>query len=89
MTNFIDSHVGKKIREIRVARNLAPDELASAAGIRISTLEEYEKGSARLPAREMLALTRLLDVDVDAFFNDLSFGDTGNRACPTSSHVAP
>ncbi|MGE3305070.1 MAG: helix-turn-helix domain-containing protein [Rhizobiaceae bacterium] len=87
MTNFIDRLIGKRIRALRVARDLASADLASAAGVEKSRLEDYETGRARIPAPEMLALSRVLQVRADAFFADLALGMTPVISRQPSPHV--
>lgn len=64
----IDRHIGARLRECRLARNLTEAELGSRAGLHPEDISAFESGSIRAAARELLILTKVLDVPVRRLF---------------------
>ncbi len=77
--NFIDRHVGSRLRLLRLSRGLDSLALAREAGISETRLAAFEEGRERLPAALMRKLSRILDAPPSEFFVGLSHGGPGAR----------
>ncbi|MGH9317086.1 MAG: helix-turn-helix domain-containing protein [Thermoanaerobaculia bacterium] len=60
-----DKTIGKKLREIRLSRDMTQVELAEELGINQSLISEYEQGSVRLHAPLVAGFAKALSVSAD------------------------
>ena len=67
----IDVHVGKRVRERRVQLGMSQKSLAEAVGVSFQQIQKNERGTNRIGASRMFELSRVLDVPVSFFFDDL------------------
>ena len=70
--NPIDIHVGARVRLRRHLLGLTLQTLAKAVGVTYQQLQKYERGVNRIGASRLFNLSRVLDVPVSFFFDDLS-----------------
>ncbi len=70
--NPIDIHVGARVRLRRNQLGLTLMTLAKAIGVTYQQLQKYEKGTNRISASRLFNLSRVLDVPISFFFEDLS-----------------
>ena len=70
--NSVDVHVGVRVRSRRMAIGLTQDRLAKALGITFQQIQKYEKGSNRIGASRLQAISRILNAPVSYFFADAS-----------------
>ncbi len=68
----IDIHVGSRLRLRRHLLGLTLQTLAKAVGVTYQQLQKYERGVNRIGAGRLFNLSRVLDVPVSFFFEDLS-----------------
>jgi len=71
-TNFIDRHVGARLRGLRESRGIAAEKLAAAMQIPVSRLRDLEEGRERITADLMRPLARLLRAAPAEFFEGFS-----------------
>src|SRR3954447_11595527 len=74
----LDTLVGKRARERRLALGLTQQRLAEMVGITYQQLHKYETGANRLSAGRLYQLAGALGVEVGHFF-----GGDGEVAAPT------
>ena len=67
----VDMHVGQRLRMRRTLLGMSQEMLAERLGISFQQLQKYEKGSNRLSASRLFELSRMLDVPVSYFFDEL------------------
>lgn len=67
--NEVDRHVGARVRELRLARDMTEQSVAKALGISTDEYLARESASSRIGAAELFALAKLFDVDFGAFFH--------------------
>ncbi len=72
-----DKHVGRRIRERRIALGLNQTKLADGLGFSFQQLQMYEKGSSRIGAGLLYGCAQLLDVRPEYFFEGLDGSDSG------------
>jgi len=64
----IDRHIGRRIRGKRRALGLTQDDLAKSLGVSPDMIEDYERGTERVPADHLIELSKVLGVPVSYFF---------------------
>jgi transcriptional regulator with XRE-family HTH domain len=75
--NPIDAYVGLRLRLRRKFLGLAQEALAKAVGITFQQFQKYENGKNRISASKLFQLSRLLDVNVQYFFD--GFGEQSDN----------
>ena len=70
--NPIDIHVGARVRLRRNLLGITLQTLAKAVGVTYQQLQKYERGVNRIGASRLFNLSRVLDVPISFFFEDLS-----------------
>jgi len=71
MFHPIDTHVGKKLKELRILRDLSQVKVADKLGLSFQQLQKYETGGNRVSASRLYELAQLLDVNTAYFFSGL------------------
>src|SRR5690606_3091701 len=77
--NPIDVHVGSRIRLRRNLLGMSQEKLGEGLGITFQQIQKYEKGTNRVGASRLQAISSLLGVPVSYFFED---APTGAEAPP-------
>src|ERR1700740_1618218 len=70
--NPIDIHVGSRVRLRRNMLGLSQEKLGEAIGLTFQQVQKYERGANRVGASRLYDLSRVLDVPVSFFFDDIS-----------------
>ncbi len=70
--NPIDVHVGSRVRLRRTLLGLSQEKLGEALGLTFQQVQKYERGANRIGASRLFDLSRVLDVPVSFFFDDMS-----------------
>ena len=65
-----DIRVGRRVRALRLERNLSLAELAAKAGISIGALSQIERGMSSLRVRVIWPLAAALDIEPGALIAD-------------------
>jgi transcriptional regulator with XRE-family HTH domain len=66
--NPIDKHVGTRVRMRRMMLDKSQTELADALGVTFQQVQKYEKGTNRISASRLMAISNYLQVPVTFFF---------------------
>ncbi len=74
----IDTHVGARIRLRRTMLGMSQERLGEALGLTFQQVQKYERGVNRVGASRLFDLSRVLDVPISFFFDDMS--DAGAQA---------
>jgi transcriptional regulator with XRE-family HTH domain len=69
--NDVDTHVGRRLRQRRLIRELSQKELAARLGISAQQLHKYEIGQNRITAARLYRCAEVLDVPVWSFYAGL------------------
>jgi len=72
----IDVHVGGRIRLRRSLMGMSQEKLGEALGLTFQQVQKYERGANRVGASRLFDLSRILEVPVGFFFDDLPQGLT-------------
>jgi transcriptional regulator with XRE-family HTH domain len=75
--NYIDRHVGNRVRMRRLLIGMSQEKLGELLGITFQQVQKYEKGSNRVSASRLYYLAQILGVPVQFFFDELP--ETGNQ----------
>ena len=75
----IDTEVGRRIRERRVALGMSQTELGRIAGVKFQQIQKYETGQNRVSASRLWAIAAALHVPVVHFFETLGTGETAPK----------
>jgi transcriptional regulator with XRE-family HTH domain len=70
----IDIHVGHRVRLRRTLLGWSQEKLAQALGLTFQQVQKYERGANRIGASRLFDLSRVLDVPVSFFFDDMPAG---------------
>lgn len=74
----IDVHVGSRIRLRRTLLGMSQERLGEALGLTFQQVQKYERGVNRVGASRLFDLSRVLDVPISFFFDDMPEGLAGN-----------
>jgi DNA-binding XRE family transcriptional regulator len=83
MVNPVDKHVGLRVRRRRIELGMTQETLAGELGLTSQQVQKYEKGTNRMAASRLHDVSKVLDVPVAFFFEDLT------DARPVAAPVAP
>ena len=72
MTNEIDRHLGKRLRQRRRTLGLTQQQIAEAVGVRFQQIQKYECGANRISAARLWQLSEALEVPIGYFYDGLS-----------------
>ena len=80
----IDVHVGGRIRLRRTLLQMSQEKLGDALGLTFQQVQKYERGANRVGASRLFDLSRVLDVPVSFFFDDMpaAYGTGGGMRMP-------
>ncbi len=67
----IDVHVGARVRLRRGLLGMNQTILGKALGVSFQQVQKYENGTNRISASRLFDLTRVLDVSIEHFFEDM------------------
>ncbi|MFQ6017508.1 MAG: helix-turn-helix domain-containing protein [Kiloniellaceae bacterium] len=69
--NPVDVHVGGRVRLRRTLLGLSQEKLGDAIGLTFQQVQKYERGANRIGSSRLYDLSRVLDVPVEFFFDDM------------------
>lgn len=69
--NPIDVHVGNRIRLRRTILGYSQEKLATLLGLTFQQVQKYERGNNRVGASRLWDLSKVLNVPVSFFFDDM------------------
>lgn len=69
--NFVDVHVGSRLRMRRQLVGMSQEKLGELLGITFQQVQKYEKGANRISASRLYFAAKILAIPVQFFFEDL------------------
>ncbi|KZB66690.1 transcriptional regulator [Thalassospira lucentensis] len=69
--NPVDIHVGARVRLRRTLLGMSQEKLGEAIGLTFQQVQKYERGANRVGASRLYDLSRVLEVPVSFFFDDM------------------
>jgi transcriptional regulator with XRE-family HTH domain len=82
----VDVHVGSRLRQRRTSMGMSQEKLGDAIGLTFQQVQKYERGTNRIGASRLFELSRVLDVPVGFFFEEIELIPS---AGPGMSEAAP
>ena len=79
-TERVDTIIGSKIHELRISMGLSRQQLAAKIGVTHQQLQKYEKGTNRISAGRLMAISKALGKTVAFFFDNV---EEGHEALPS------
>ena len=76
----VDVNVGKRLRVRRTLLGMSQEKLGDALGITFQQLQKNERGANRIGSSRLFELSRILDVPISYFFEEM---DMDNPATDT------
>ncbi len=67
----IDVHVGARVRKRRTLLGMSQTSLADAIGLTFQQVQKYERGTNRMGSSRLYDMSRVLDVPIQHFFDDM------------------
>lgn len=67
----IDAHVGSRIRLRRTLMGMSQEKLGEALGLTFQQIQKYERGVNRVGASRLFDLSRVLEVPIAYFFDNI------------------
>jgi len=77
--NPIDIHVGARLRQRRTLLGMSQGKLGDTVGLTFQQIQKYERGANRIGASRLYDLSRVLDVSIAYFFEDMPDEISTNR----------
>jgi transcriptional regulator with XRE-family HTH domain len=68
----VDRHVGTQLQLRRLELGLGLPQVSDSLGVSIYEIERWEAGLTRVPARDLLALSRCLSVPLTTLFGGVA-----------------
>ena len=87
----IDGYVGSRVRQRRLLLGMSQETLGKALGITFQQIQKYEHGSNRIGASRLFTLSKVLNVPIAFFFEDMpkALVAAGSKAKGLSKTPAP
>ncbi len=73
----VDVHVGARIRLRRTLLGMSQERLGDALGLTFQQVQKYERGVNRVGASRLFDLSRILDVPISFFYDNMPGGQQG------------
>ena len=67
----IDAHVGARLRQRRTLLGMNQTKLGGAIGVTFQQVQKYERGANRISASRLFDLSRVFNVPIEYFFEDM------------------
>ncbi|HCQ71261.1 MAG: transcriptional regulator [Alphaproteobacteria bacterium] len=74
----IDVHVGNRLRVRRTLLGLSQEKLAGAIGLTFQQVQKYERGLNRISAGRLYQFSRILDIPVSYFYENINQSNSSN-----------
>lgn len=78
--NATDIYVGNRVRLARGMHHISQEKLGNALGITFQQIQKYEKGTNRIGASRLIAISKALKLPVSFFFEGLDDHETGQSS---------
>ena len=77
--SHVDHQVGRRIRQARRDAKLTQEQLGNMIGLTFQQVQKYEKGVNRIGASRLYEVSRILNVPVQYFYEEMAEGDVPAR----------
>ncbi|WP_262029395.1 helix-turn-helix domain-containing protein [Microvirga sp. Mcv34] len=73
-TGTIDKEIGSRVRMRRVSIGMSQEKLGDMLGLTFQQVQKYEKGMNRISVARLVDIAKILNVDIDFFFDGIRSG---------------
>ena len=70
----IDIHVGSRVRLRRTLLGMSQEKLGNALGLTFQQIQKYERGANRIGSSRLYRLSKIMDIPVSFFFEEVPEG---------------
>src|SRR5271163_1017965 len=84
----IDVHVSSRIRLRRTLMGMSQERLGECLGLTFQQVQKYERGVNRVGASRLYDLSRVLDVPISFFFDDMPDSLTGSYGVQSNKRLS-
>ncbi|MES2677969.1 MAG: helix-turn-helix transcriptional regulator [Pseudomonadota bacterium] len=70
ITNPLDLHLGKKLREIRTMAGMSQAQVGELIGVSLQQIRKYEIGFSRISASKLYEFSQIFHKPIGSFFDD-------------------
>ena len=84
----IDVHVGSRIRLRRTLLGMSQERLGEALGLTFQQVQKYERGVNRVGSSRLFDLSRVLDVPISFFFDDMPDALSSSYGAPSHKRLS-
>lgn len=67
----VDIHVGSRVRMRRTLLGMSQEKLSDALGLTFQQVQKYENGANRISSSRLFEISRVMDVEVSFFFEEM------------------
>ena len=67
----VDIHVGARVRQRRTLLGMSQEKLGGAVGLTFQQIQKYERGANRIGCSRLYEFSKVLDVPIDYFFEEM------------------
>ena len=93
--NKVDIDVGRRIRLLRIEREMSQTKLADQIGVTFQQVQKYEKGINRIGAGRLFEVATILGVPISFFYEDVDsnaaasgFAESGREPPPVMEFLS-
>lgn len=86
--NPIDIHVGARLRQRRTLLGMSQGKLGDTVGLTFQQIQKYERGANRIGASRLYDLSRVLDVSIVYFFEEMPEDIAEKRYVDVNKHLS-
>jgi len=86
--NPIDIHVGARLRQRRTLLGMSQGKLGDTVGLTFQQIQKYERGANRIGASRLYDLSRVLDVSIAYFFEEMPEEISKERYESVNEHLS-
>ncbi len=84
----VDIHVGSRVRMRRTLLGMSQEKLGDALGLTFQQVQKYERGANRVGASRLYQISRILDVPVSFFFDEMA-AESATASAGMAEEAAP
>jgi len=86
----VDIHVGGRVRLRRTMLGMSQEKLGEALGLTFQQVQKYERGTNRIGSSRLFELSKVLDVPITFFFDEMpaETADAGAKKPKGMSEIA-
>ena len=84
----VDVHAGARVRLRRTLLGMSQETLGEAVNLTFQQIQKYERGTNRMGSSRLFEMSKVLDVSISFFFDDMPPEVSGERTGPVDVPAA-